>query len=100
ARCKLTVIPMRGWSRSMTWSDTGLRWIQTSPNIPRSASPFYYVATGLAGELKGSECGCGTSAPFESIRARGVNGAAMAERLRAAGYPGVGITPLDNGVRL
>ena len=99
ARCKLTVVPMRGWSRSMTWSDTGLRWVQTSPNIPRASSAFYYVVTGLAGELKGAECGCGTSAPFESIRASGVDGAAMAKRLLAEGYSGVGIKALANGVQ-
>ena len=50
ARCDLTVIPMRGWSRGMTWTQTGLRWVPTSPNIPRPSSTFCYVVTGLAGE--------------------------------------------------
>ena len=100
ARCKLTVVPMRGWSRGMTWPETGLRWVQTSPNIPHATSPFYYVATGLVGELHGVEVGCGGGAPFECCRASGVDGAAMAARLRSAGYPGVGISPLGNGVNL
>src|SRR5689334_4721825 len=26
SNCKLTVIPMRGWTRGMSWNDTGLRW--------------------------------------------------------------------------
>ena len=100
SRCKLTVVPMRGWSRGMTWPETGLRWVQTSPNIPHAMSPFYYVATGLVGELHAIECGCGGSAPFESIRASGVDGAAMAARLRAAGYPGVSFSPVSDGVNL
>src|SRR5450432_779466 len=45
ARCRLVVVPMKGWSRSMAWPDTGLRWVQTSPNIPNALSPFYYAAT-------------------------------------------------------
>ena len=73
ARCDLTVIPMRGWSRNYSWGSTGLRWIPTSPNIPRGTSPLYYVATGIVGELSGPECGIGSSAPFESMSARFLN---------------------------
>ena len=40
-RCRLTVVPMSGWQRGMTWNDTGLRWIPTSPNIPKSNAGFY-----------------------------------------------------------
>ncbi len=31
---KLRVVRMNGWRRSMIWPDTGLQWVQTSPNIP------------------------------------------------------------------
>ena len=57
--CRLTVIPMRGWSRQMVWEDTGLRWVKPSPNIPYDTSPLYYVATGMIGELAGMETGRG-----------------------------------------
>ena len=100
ARCKLTVIPMRGWSRGMTWNETGLRWIRTSPNIPNASSPLYYVATGLVGELKGVEVGTGGGSPFEIFRGPGIDGASLAARLRAEGYPGVSFSPLSNGVSL
>ncbi|HTP12588.1 MAG TPA: DUF1343 domain-containing protein, partial [Bacteroidota bacterium] len=33
-QCKLTVVPMEGWKRSMWWDETGLQWVPTSPNIP------------------------------------------------------------------
>src|SRR5438034_4071556 len=36
--CRLTVIRMNGWRRSMVWRDTGLRWTPTSPNVPRGDS--------------------------------------------------------------
>jgi uncharacterized protein YbbC (DUF1343 family) len=100
SHCKLTVIPMRGWSRGMTWEDTGLSWRQTSPNIPKSTSPLYYLATGIVGSLHGVEIGTGGSSPFEFLRGPGLDGSALASKLKATGYPGVGFTPYGNGVRL
>ena len=38
---KLKVIKMNGWNRDMSWDDTGLNWVQTSPNIPRAKSCYY-----------------------------------------------------------
>ena len=92
ARCKLTVIPMRGWSRNMLWRDTGLRWFQTSPNIPHSNSPAYYVATGILGGLSNVDIGIG-KAPFEYAGARSVNGNALVSYLRSLHTPGVTFTP-------
>ena len=100
SRCKLTVIPMRGWSRGMTWSDTGLAWRRTSPNIPKSTSPLYYLATGIVGSLDGVEIGTGGANPFEFLQGPGLNGSALVSKLKATGYPGVGFTPYGNGVRL
>ncbi|HKI44271.1 MAG TPA: DUF1343 domain-containing protein, partial [Balneolales bacterium] len=33
-QCRLTVVKMKGWYRNMTFSDTGLPWVPTSPHIP------------------------------------------------------------------
>jgi len=52
-KANLQVVRMHGWSRSMTWPMTGLRWVPTSPNIPLPMSPHYYVITGVVGELAG-----------------------------------------------
>ncbi len=95
-RCKLSVVPMRGWSRSQTWRDTGLYWVATSPNIPRSNSPVYYVATGLIGELAGPETGVGGPRPFEVIGARGVNAGAFTDYL-SSHISGVSFSPWRSG---
>ena len=29
--CRLQVVPMKGWQRSMVWRDTGLPWVASSP---------------------------------------------------------------------
>jgi uncharacterized protein YbbC (DUF1343 family) len=49
--CKLFVVPMQGWQRSMRFSDTGLVWIPTSPNIPEAETALYFPTTGLLGQL-------------------------------------------------
>jgi uncharacterized protein YbbC (DUF1343 family) len=96
-RCNLTVVPMRGWSRSMTWNDTGLRWIPTSPNIPYATTPFYYVVTGMAGELNGAETGVGGRAPFEVIAANWVNAQDFTRYLRSLNLSGISFTEFDHG---
>jgi uncharacterized protein YbbC (DUF1343 family) len=91
---------MRGWSRGMTWNDTGLRWIRTSPNIPNSDSPLYYAVTSMVGSLHGVDVGTGTPAPFSFLKGPGLSGSSLTERLQSAGYPGVNISSIGNGVRL
>ena len=91
-KCKLTVVGMRGWQRTMTWNDTGLRWIATSPNIPRSNSPFYYAATGLAGEVQGIETGCGGPEPFQIAACKWVDASKFTAYLRSLKLPGVSFT--------
>ena len=91
--CRLTVVPMRGWSRNMTWGDTGLRWIRSSPNIPRGNSPEYYVATSIVGDLSGLDLGIGTEAPFERVAAGYLNAEDFTARLRSLDLPGVQFVP-------
>ncbi|MEI6351701.1 MAG: DUF1343 domain-containing protein [Verrucomicrobiota bacterium] len=95
-KCKLTVVGMRGWQRTMTWNDTGLRWIATSPNIPRSNSPFYYAATGLAGEVQGIETGCGGPEPFQIAACKWVDAGRFTAYLRSLNLPGVSFTEYAN----
>jgi uncharacterized protein YbbC (DUF1343 family) len=96
-RCDLTIVPMRGWSRDMLWADTYLRWIPTSPNIPRLDSPLSYVVTGMAGELTGVETGIGGSAPFQSISASWLEAESFTQYLNSLGMPGVMFRPWHRG---
>ena len=97
AQCKLTVVPMRGWTRDMTWADTGLRWIKSSPNIPRGNSPLYYVATGIVGNLSGLDLGIGTDVPFERVGAGYLHAGEFTDELNALHLPGVRATPFHGG---
>jgi uncharacterized protein YbbC (DUF1343 family) len=94
--CKLTVVPMRGWQRSMTWRDTGLPWVPTSPHVPHGDSPLFQVATGMIGELSGKavSTGIGYTLPFQCIAAPGVDMHELAAALNAYHLPGVRFHPI------
>jgi uncharacterized protein YbbC (DUF1343 family) len=62
--CKLTVIPMRGWRRKMTFPDTGLPWVLPSPNMPTFETAMVYPGQVLLEGTNMSE-GRGTTRPFE-----------------------------------
>jgi uncharacterized protein YbbC (DUF1343 family) len=98
-RCELHVIPMRGWSRRMTWNETGLQWVATSPNIPHWNSPLYCVATGLIGELHGPETGVGGARPFELLSARGLSTSAFTSYMNSRDLGGVSFTEYSGGDR-
>jgi uncharacterized protein YbbC (DUF1343 family) len=95
--CDLKVVPMRGWARNVTWNDTGLRWIATSPNIPRWNSPLYYVATGLIGELHGPETGVGGTRPFEILAARGVSAGSFTDYMNSQHLDGISFSEYRSG---
>jgi uncharacterized protein YbbC (DUF1343 family) len=96
-RCDLKVVPMGGWARSFAWNDTGLRWIPTSPNIPRWNSPLYYVATGLIGELHGPETGVGGARPFEILAARGVSAGLFTDYMNSRDLGGISFSEYRSG---
>jgi uncharacterized protein YbbC (DUF1343 family) len=62
--CDLEVIPMRGWQRDMTFSDTGLPWVAPSPNLPTPVSALVYPGQVIWEGTNVSE-GRGTTQPFE-----------------------------------
>ena len=91
--CKLTVIPMKGWKRSMSFQETGLSWIPTSPYIPDVMTPFYYPTTGIIGELGLVNIGIGYTLPFKVIGAPWIEAKLLASRLNGQKFPGVHFEP-------
>ena len=90
AHCKLTVIPMEGWTRDMVYEDTGLPWVLPSPNIPFKDTPVYYAAAGICGELYGFlNIGIGYTLPFQVFSATWLDAVRLKERLESYELPGI-----------
>ena len=87
-KCRLTVIPMRGWRRWMRYQDTGLPWILPSPNIPSETSAIGYPSAGIAGEFGHLNIGVGYTIPFQTFAAEWIDADALKERLDSYGIPG------------
>ncbi|OPX88471.1 MAG: hypothetical protein A4E53_01900 [Pelotomaculum sp. PtaB.Bin104] len=89
---RLEVIAMEGYTRKMIYQDTGLPWVQTSPNIPDLDAVFGYMATGL-----GEGTGIYQADQFKWIGGKGINSQKYADMLNNAGLPGVAFVPEDRG---
>ena len=90
AKCRLTVVPMEGWSRDMLYEDTGLPWVLPSPNIPFKDTPMYYAAAGVCGELYGfMNIGIGYTLPFQVFGATWLDPDRLKTRLESYSLPGV-----------
>jgi uncharacterized protein YbbC (DUF1343 family) len=94
AQCKLTVVPMKGWKRSMTFDQTGLPWVLTSPHIPHATSPYFYAASGILGEFSFMSIGVGYTLPFQVFAKDSIDALALANRLNALQLPGVIFRPI------
>ncbi len=86
---RLIVIPMTGWKRSMTWPDTGLRWVPTSPAIPSVSSVLGYSMVGLGSQIGPFSHGYGSPTPFRLLNYRGKSPREIREALEARNIPGV-----------
>ena len=88
---KLTVIPLQGWHRSEYFDETGLTWVNPSPNLRSIAAAKLYPGIGLM-DYANVSVGRGTATPFEHIGAAYINGAELTAYLQARKIPGVRFT--------
>lgn len=93
-RCDLQVIKMKGWKRRMTYEDTGLHWVLSSPHIPEASTAPFYSVTGIIGELYNISIGVGYTLPFKLIGAEWIKAPEFAERMNNLRLPGVAFRPI------
>jgi len=86
--CRLEVVKMEGWERSMLLSDTGLPWISPSPNTTTIEMMLLYPGTCLVEGTNLSE-GRGTTQPFEIFGAPFLNGNRLQDEVNALQLPGI-----------
>jgi len=84
----LEVVRMEGWSRDMWFDQTGLTWVQPSPNIPTLDTAVAYPGMCLLEGTNVSEAR-GTTKPFELAGAPWVDSSRLIDELRSRSIPGV-----------
>lgn len=93
--CDLIIVPMKGWERRLTFMETALTWIPTSPYIPEPDTPFYYASTGILGGLELVNIGIGYTLPFKIVGAPWIDSLKFAEKLNEQKLPGVHFVPFS-----
>ncbi len=84
----LSVVKLRGWDRAAFYGDTGLAWVNPSPNIRDVDAAIMYP--GIGGfESTNMAVGRGTDAPFLWFGAPWLDADRLVNTLNAAGLPGV-----------
>ena len=85
---ELSVVPMRGWRRSMYFDETGLPFVPPSPNLRTLEALIHYPGLCLF-EGTNLSVGRGSEHPFEQIGGVGLDTARILADLRRSPPPGV-----------
>jgi uncharacterized protein YbbC (DUF1343 family) len=86
--CDLHVIPMHNWRRRDWFDDTGLPWVNPSPNLRFFRAEILYPGLEIL-QAGGVSVGRGTDRPFERIGAPWMRGAEFADYMNRRSVPGV-----------
>jgi uncharacterized protein YbbC (DUF1343 family) len=89
----LHVVKVENWRREAWFDETGLVWINPSPNMRSLTEATLYPGIGLL-ETTNLSVGRGTDTPFEVVGAPWIDGRKLAESLNHARLPGVRFVPL------
>ncbi len=93
AKANLRVVAMENWRRSAWWDDTGLPWINPSPNMRSLNAALLYPGVAMFEYTKNYSVGRGTDAPFEQIGADWMDGRQLATYLNQSAITGVRVYP-------
>jgi uncharacterized protein YbbC (DUF1343 family) len=93
-KCQLEVVKMKGWTRDMYFTETGLPWVPSSPQVPSGETPLFYAATGIAGELHTINEGVGYTLPFQLFATDWINADLLAGSLNNLKLPGIIFRPI------
>ncbi|MEM6472127.1 MAG: exo-beta-N-acetylmuramidase NamZ domain-containing protein [Planctomycetota bacterium] len=92
-KLKLTVVPLEGWRRDDLLDQTGLLWINPSPNMRSLNQALLYPGVGLL-ETTNLSVGRGTDKPFEVVGAPWIDARQFAQDLHRLRLPGVSFIPI------
>jgi len=90
---ELSVVKMKGWRRRYWFDETGLPWVNPSPNLQNLIQATLYPGIGA---IEGTRIsvGRGTGTPFEQIGSPWIDGVQLAGLLNARGLAGAHFYPV------
>lgn len=88
----LTVVRVKNWNPAMRFDDTGLPWVNPSPNIRSLTQAMLYPGVGLV-EFTNISVGRGTATPFEHIGAPWIHEGRLSARMSEENISGVFFLP-------
>jgi uncharacterized protein YbbC (DUF1343 family)/CubicO group peptidase (beta-lactamase class C family) len=89
----LTVVPTANWRRDLWYDQTGLPWVNPSPNMRNLNQATLFPGIGAI-EYSNISVGRGTDQPFEQIGAPWIDGRALAAMLNDRSLPGIRFYPV------
>ena len=89
----LQIVRVEDWRRSQWFDETGLVWVNPSPNMRSLTQATLYPGVCLL-EPTNVSVGRGTDTPFELVGAPWMDGRKLAEALNSANLPGVRFVPV------
>jgi uncharacterized protein YbbC (DUF1343 family) len=89
----VTVVAMKNWQRDDWFDDTGLPWVNPSPNMRNMVAATVYPGIGSI-EATNISVGRGTDTPFEQVGAPWIDGPALAAALNERELPGIRFYPV------
>ncbi|MCC7181059.1 MAG: DUF1343 domain-containing protein [Acidobacteria bacterium] len=89
----LTVVPVENWVRDAWFDQTGLTWLNPSPNMRNLNQATLYPGIGAI-EYSNISVGRGTDQPFEQLGAPWIDGHRLADALNARRLPGIRFYPV------
>jgi len=90
----LHVIKMRDWQRTDWFDETGLPWVNPSPNLRSLAAATLYPGVAMV-ESANVSVGRGTDTPFEMMGAPWIDGRKLAAYLHERKIQGVRFLPVE-----
>ena len=93
-KCRLRVVKMKNWKRAAYFDQTGLKWMNPSPNLRNLDQAVLYSGIGFL-ETTNLSVGRGTDEPFEKVGAPWLDGKRLARSLNGLNLPGIRFMPIE-----
>ncbi len=92
--CRLEVVKMNGWRRPMYYDQTGLPWVNPSPNMKTLPGAILYPGLGIC-EATNLSVGRGTDQPFEMYGAPWLDAETICKDLNSRDIAGIHFDPVE-----